>query len=34
MCWVAFDRAIRLADKRSLAGPVDWMIATRDAIAR
>jgi GH15 family glucan-1,4-alpha-glucosidase len=33
MCWVAFDRAIRLADKRSLAGPVDWMIATRDAIA-
>jgi GH15 family glucan-1,4-alpha-glucosidase len=33
MCWVAFDRAIRLAEKRSLAGPVDWMIATRDAIA-
>lgn len=22
MCWVAFDRAIRLAEKRSLAGPV------------
>jgi GH15 family glucan-1,4-alpha-glucosidase len=33
MCWVAFDRAIRLADKRSLTGPIDWMIATRDAIA-
>ncbi len=33
MCWVAFDRAIRLADKRSLAGPLDWMYATRDAIA-
>ena len=33
MCWVAFDRAIRLADKRSLPGPMDWMIATRDAIA-
>ena len=26
MCWVAFDRAIRLADKRSLAGPLDWML--------
>lgn len=33
MCWVAFDRAIRLADKRSLAGPIDWMIKTRDDIA-
>ncbi len=33
MCWVAFDRAIRLADKRSLVGPLDWMYATRDAIA-
>jgi GH15 family glucan-1,4-alpha-glucosidase len=33
MCWVAFDRAIRLAEKRSLAGPIDWMNATRDAIA-
>ncbi len=32
MCWVAFDRAIRLADKRSLSGPFDWMYATRDAI--
>jgi len=33
MCWVAFDRAIRLAEKRSLTGPIDWMYATRDAIA-
>lgn len=33
MCWVAIDRAIRLASKRSLPGPViDWL-ATRDAIA-
>jgi GH15 family glucan-1,4-alpha-glucosidase len=32
MCWVAFDRGIRLADKRSLSGPIaDWY-ATRDAI--
>ncbi len=23
MCWVAFDRAIRLAEKRSMAGPID-----------
>ncbi len=33
MCWVAFDRAIRLAEKRSLPGPLDWMQSTRDAIA-
>ncbi len=33
MCWVAFDRAIRLGAKRSLAGPFDWMEQTRDAIA-
>ncbi|HEY4046065.1 MAG TPA: glycoside hydrolase family 15 protein [Acidobacteriaceae bacterium] len=33
MCWVAFDRAIRLAAKRSLPGPLDWMYAARDAIA-
>jgi GH15 family glucan-1,4-alpha-glucosidase len=33
MCWVAFDRGIRLAEKRSLPGPIDWMNATRDAIA-
>ncbi len=32
MCWVAFDRGIRLAEKRSLAGPLDWMYQTRDAI--
>jgi GH15 family glucan-1,4-alpha-glucosidase len=32
MCWVAFDRAIRLAQKRSLSAPLqDWM-NTRDAI--
>ena len=33
MCWVAFDRAIRLAEKRSLPGPLDWMVQARDAIA-
>ncbi len=33
MCWVAFDRAIRLAQKRSLPGPLDWMFSTRNAIA-
>jgi GH15 family glucan-1,4-alpha-glucosidase len=32
MCWVAFDRVIRLGDKRSLEGPFDWMQKTRDAI--
>lgn len=32
MCWVAFDRAIRLGEKRSLEGPFDWMHKTRDAI--
>jgi GH15 family glucan-1,4-alpha-glucosidase len=32
MCWVAFDRAIRLGEKRSLAGPFDWMQKTRDEI--
>jgi GH15 family glucan-1,4-alpha-glucosidase len=32
MCWVAFDRAIRLGAKRSLSGPFDWMEQTRDAI--
>jgi hypothetical protein len=32
MCWVAFDRAILLARKRSLPAPlVDWM-ETRDAM--
>jgi len=33
MCWVAFDRAIRLGAKRSLAGPFGWMEEVRDAIA-
>ncbi len=32
MCWVAFDRAIRLGEKRSLDGPFDWMKKTRDDI--
>lgn len=32
MCWVAFDRVIRLAEKRSLAGPTDAWHETRDAI--
>jgi GH15 family glucan-1,4-alpha-glucosidase len=33
MCWVAFDRAIRLGAKRSLEGPFEWMEASRDAIS-
>jgi GH15 family glucan-1,4-alpha-glucosidase len=32
MCWVAFDRAIRLAHKRSLVAPLDAWMKTRDAI--
>lgn len=32
MCWVAFDRALRLALKRSLPGPLDVWYRTRDAI--
>jgi GH15 family glucan-1,4-alpha-glucosidase len=32
MCWVAFDRNIRLGAKRSLAGPFGWMEDARDAI--
>jgi len=32
MCWVAFDRALRLAQKRSLAGPLGEWLHTRDAI--
>ena len=32
MCWVAFDRALRLADKRSLTGPLDVWQRTRDEI--
>ncbi len=34
MCWVAFDRALRLGQKRSLAGPYAWMEEVRDAIVR
>lgn len=33
MCWVAFDRVIRLGAKRSLPGPFGWMEEARDAIA-
>jgi GH15 family glucan-1,4-alpha-glucosidase len=32
MCWVAFDRALRLADKRSLSAPVEEWRRTRDEI--
>ena len=32
MCWVAFDRAVRLAQKRSLAAPLGEWRRTRDAI--
>ena len=32
MCWVAFDRALRLAQKRSLSGPLDVWQMTRDEI--
>jgi len=32
MCWVAFDRALRLAQKRSLSGPLDLWQRTRDEI--
>jgi GH15 family glucan-1,4-alpha-glucosidase len=32
MCWVAFDRALRLALKRSLSGPLDVWQRTRDDI--
>jgi GH15 family glucan-1,4-alpha-glucosidase len=32
MCWVAFDRALRLAQKRSLSGPFQQWQDTRDAI--
>jgi GH15 family glucan-1,4-alpha-glucosidase len=33
MCWVAVDRAIRLASKRSLTAPFDIWIAARNAIS-
>jgi GH15 family glucan-1,4-alpha-glucosidase len=32
MCWVAFDRALRLAQKRSLSGPLEIWQQTRDEI--
>jgi GH15 family glucan-1,4-alpha-glucosidase len=32
MCWVAFDRAVRLAQKRSLSGPLDAWQRIRDEI--
>ena len=32
MCWVAFDRALRLAQKRSLSGPLEGWQRSRDAI--
>ncbi len=32
MCWVAFDRALRLAQKRSLSGPLAEWQNSRDAI--
>ncbi|HTV59769.1 MAG TPA: glycoside hydrolase family 15 protein [Verrucomicrobiae bacterium] len=32
MCWVAFDRALRLAQKRSLSGPLDAWQRSRDEI--
>jgi GH15 family glucan-1,4-alpha-glucosidase len=32
MCWVAFDRALRLAQKRSLSGPFDAWQRARDEI--
>ena len=33
MCWVAVDRAIRLAEKRSLAAPFEHWFETRNAIS-
>ena len=34
MCWVAFDRALRLTEKRSFPGPVDVWRRTRDEIRK
>ena len=34
LCWVAIDRGIRLAGKRSLPAPLDRWLAARDAIYR
>lgn len=33
MCWVAFDRAVRMAEKRSMSAPVEAWRKTRDEIA-
>jgi GH15 family glucan-1,4-alpha-glucosidase len=32
LCWVTFDRALRLAQRRSLSGPFDAWVRTRDVI--
>ena len=32
MCWVAFDRALRMANKRGLPAPADPLGRTRDRI--
>jgi GH15 family glucan-1,4-alpha-glucosidase len=32
MCWVAFDRSVRLSEKRSLAGPIETWRRIRDTI--
>ena len=34
MCWVALDRAIRLAQKRALPAPIDDWTMARDAVRR
>jgi len=34
MCWVAFDRALRLAQKRSLSAPLHEWLSARDAIRK
>lgn len=34
LCWVAFDRALKLADRRSFPAPRDAWLAVRDAIHR
>ncbi len=34
LCWVAFDRALRLSRRRSLPLPLERWVATRDAIFR
>jgi len=34
MCWVAFDRTVRLAEKRSLSGPLERWREIRDTICQ